>query len=699
MPSDERPDQPSLEQRVARPGRKPGDRYVRIVRPPEFRRGRGGTYVATDRATAPRTFGGRAYNAVRRVLFGRPLETEAEGAERLSKTTGLGVLASDNISSSAYATEEAMRVLALAGTGVLLLTMPVAFAIVAVLAIVVLSQTQVIRTYPGGGGSYAVARNELGAVPGLVVASALLVDYVLTVAVSVASGVAAIGSFVGPVYDNRVLVGLVLIGVLAIGNLRGVREAGILFSAPTYVYLFAVFGLIAYGIFRIATGTAPAAELPPTPFPADGSAALGVFLILRAFASGSVALTGAEAVANGTPSLKPPEARNGVVVVILMGAFFGSIFLGLTFLATQIGAIPDLHEQETLNSVVTRSFVGVGPYYYLVQVATTVILVLAANTGFTGFPRLASVLADDRFMPRQFSFRGERLAYSVGIVALALIAALVLSAFGGSVTALIPLYTIGVFLAFTLAQLGLLRRWWTRHESGWRWRTVLNTVGASATAVTLVVVAVTKFQHGAWMVLLVLPVLVGMLYGISRHYGSVADALTLEDLDEPLPAVEPPAVVVPVARLDRSAVRALLFAASISADVRAVHIATSDASADAFRARWQRWAGKVVGDREIRLDVIVSPFRALLQPLLRYIERIDERDERPITVVLAEYVPRHWWEFVLHSQTAFRLKMTLLFRPNTVVIDVPYHHGPDVDGRPLPGATSANGAPAPPGAS
>ncbi|MBI2325112.1 MAG: APC family permease, partial [Chloroflexi bacterium] len=541
MPSDERPDQPALEQRLARPGRRPGDRYVRIVRPPEFRRGHGGTYVATDRATAPRTFGGRAYDAVRRVLFGRPLETASEGVERLSKKTGLGVLASDNISSSAYATEEAMRVLALAGTGVLVLTMPIALAIVAMLAIVVLSQTQVIRTYPGGGGSYAVARGELGAISGLVVASALLVDYVLTVAVSIAAGVAAIGSFVGPVHEQRVLWGLALIAVLAVGNLRGVREAGIIFAAPTYVYLVGVLGLIAYGILQVVAGSTPAAQPPPTPFGETGSEALGIFLILRAFASGSVALTGAEAVANGTPSLKPPEARNGIVTVILMGTFFATVFLGLTFLATQIGAVPDVYEQETLNSVVTRSFVGTGPYYYLVQLSTAVILVLAANTGFTGFPRLASVLADDRFMPRQFSFRGERLAFSVGIVALALVAAFVLVSFGGSVTALIPLYTIGVFLAFTLAQAGLLRRWYTRREPGWRWRLALNTVGAAATATTLAVVATTKFAHGAWMVVLVLPLLVLLLFGVHRHYRSVADALTLEDLDEVLPPPEPPA--------------------------------------------------------------------------------------------------------------------------------------------------------------
>jgi amino acid transporter len=670
-PSDRDPS--ALEERIPQRGRRPGDRYVRIVRPPEFRRGPHGTFVATPEAHAPLTPAGRIYAAVRRALFGRPLETEAEAGERLSKKTGLGVLASDNISSSAYATEEAMRVLALAGTGALVLTMPISFAIVVVLAIVVLSQTQVIRTYPGGGGSYAVARGELGPVPGLVVAAALLVDYVLTVAVSIAAGVAAIGSFVPAVYEHRVIWGLVLIAVLAVGNLRGVREAGLLFSAPTYVYLVAIGGLIAYGIALVAIGATPAAAQPPTPFDASGTEALGVLLILRAFSSGSVALTGAEAVANGTPSLKPPEARNGMITVVLMGTFFGSVFLGISFLATSIGAVPDMHEAETLNSLVTRSFVGVGPYYYLVQIATSVLLILAANTGFTGFPRLASVLADDRFMPRQFAYRGDRLAFSVGIIALAMIAAAVLAGFGGSVTALIPLYTIGVFLAFTLAQSGLVRRWYSRRERGWRWRLALNVVGVAATSVTLVVVAVTKFERGAWMVLVVLPILVFLLGAISRHYRTVADALTLEDLDTPLVRLSPPTVLVPIARLDRAAVRALAFALSVSPKVRAVHLATSEETAISFRERWDRWASRSSDGHELPLDVIVSPFRTLLQPLLRYIDRIAERERGPITVVLAEYVPRHWWEFILHSQTAFRLKAALLFRPETVVIDVPYH--------------------------
>ncbi|MEK6619726.1 MAG: amino acid permease, partial [Chloroflexota bacterium] len=361
----------------------------------------------------------------------------------------------------------------------------------------------------------------------------------------------AISSFVPAVHDDRVMWGLILIAILTVGNLRGIREAGMIFAAPTYVYVVAVFGLLVFGVFRVLTGDVPASAQPPDPFPAGGTGeVLGLFLILRAFSSGAVGLTGSEAIANGTPNLRKPEAKNAVITLVLMGTIFATIFLGLTFLATTIGVVPDLREQETLNSVLTRSIVGDGWYWVFVQLATAVILLLAANTGFTGFPRLASILAHDRFMPRQFAFRGERLAFSTGIVSLALVAGLILWAFGGSVTNLIPLYTIGVFLAFTLSQGGLVRRWWRLRNPGWRISMVINTIGATVTGVTLLVVAYTKFTFGAWMVLLVLPLLVLMLYSISQHYRSVADALTLEDLDAPLPPPAPPVVIVPVARLD-----------------------------------------------------------------------------------------------------------------------------------------------------
>jgi amino acid transporter len=662
-------DPPSLEERATHAGSKIGDRRVRIVRPAasEFRR-RGGHYVATTRVDAPQSGLGRAYQAARRVLFGARLTSEEEEGERLSKKTGLAILASDNISSSAYATEEAMRVLAIAGGAALALTMPIAIAVCVVLAVVILSESRVIRAYPNGGGSYIVAKDNHGVIPGLIAASALLIDYVLTVAVSSAAGVAAISSFVPAVHDHRVLWSLGLITLLTIGNLRGIREAGVIFAAPTYVYVVSLLGLIAYGLFRIVTGDVPDAVVPRDAFEPQGLELLTPLIVLRAFASGSVGLTGSEAIANGVPNFKPPESRNAVITLVWMGAIFATLFLGLTYLATHIGIAPDESEIETVNSMLTRSLVGDGtPFYYLVQVATAVILLLAANTGFSGFPRLASVLADDRFMPRQFAFRGERLAFSFGIIALALVSAAVLAAFEGSVTKLVPLYTIGVFLAFTLSQSGLVRRWWRLRDPGWRLSMFINTFGTIVTGTVLVVVAVTKFEHGAWMVLVVMPMLVGVLYAINRHYTTVHDALTLDRPDEPIPVLKPPVVIIPVARLDRATLQAVAFARSISPTVRAVHIASTAESAEEFARRWRRWT------TEVPLDVIESPYRSLLQPLLRYIERIDERDDRPITVVLAEFVPRNWWEFILHSQTALRLKLSLLFRPNTIVIDIPYH--------------------------
>ena len=663
------PEMPSLEKRVKTAGRRVGDRYVRIVRPVGTGiRGHGGRYVATEETMESTGRLGRAWQGTLRALIGRRLQTEAEAEERVGVETGLPILASDNVSSSAYATEEAMRILAVAGVGALALTMPIAIAVTCVLAIVVLSESRVIRAYPNGGGSYLVARENHGIIAGLVAAWALLIDYVLTVAVSAAAGVAAISSFVPELHEHRVLVGLAFIAVLALANLRGVREAGLLFAAPTYAYVVAMLGLLGFGFFRIATGDIPAAVTPPDPFDRTGTTALSVLLVLRAFASGSVGLTGSEAVANGVPSFKRPETRNAVITLLLMGTIFATIFLGLTYLATRIGIAPDRSELETVNSMITRSVVGdASPYYYFVQITTALILMLAANTGFTGFPRLASVLANDRFMPRHFADVGSRLAFNTGILALAVVAGGILAAFGVSVNALVPLYTIGVFLAFTLSQSGLVRRWWRLRNPGWRLSMVINSLGAVVTGTVLVVVAVTKFQLGAWMVLLLLPLLVSLLYFINRHYATVQDALVLTGTEQQLPRLGAPVVIVPIARLDRAALQALAFARSVSPHVKAVHVSGSRASAEEFRRRWQRL------NTEIDLDVVESPYRSLMAPLLKYIDAIDKSDDRPITVVLSEFVPRHWWEWLLHSQTAMRLKASLLFRPNTIVIDVPYH--------------------------
>jgi amino acid transporter len=667
---------PDLVERESVVGRRRGDRYVRIVRPSqqEFERKDAGHLVATERVLAPTTGPGRLVDGVRRVLFGARIPTSLELGERIGKVKGLAVFASDNISSSAYATEEIMRVLLLAGLGAMAaLTLPITLAIIVVLAIVVVSYQQTIRAYPGGGGSYIVASDNLGPFPGLTAAAALLTDYVLTVAVSIAAGVAALTSIFPQLFDIRVALGVAFVVILAVGNLRGLRESATIFALPTYVYLAAIFGLIGYGLFRFATGTLPVYSAPPEWKAAETIGPLGILLILRAFASGSVALTGVEAVSNGVPAFKRPEARNAQVVLIVMGSVFGAIFLGMSFLAGQLGIVPDPSEQETVVSQLTRTFVGNGtPYHFLVQISTALLLVLAANTAFADFPRLGSILARDRFAPHYFQFRGDRLAFTTGIVVLALLSAVLIVAFGGSVTALIPLYTVGVFVAFTLSQAGMVRRWWRLRETdrGWRWRAALNGLGAVATAIVALVVVTAKFALGAWMVLVLIPALIALMWAINRHYSSVEDALTLERPHIALPRRASPRVLVLLARLDRASLEALAYARSIAPHVTAVHVTDDPAEGERMRGRWADL--DVDGDTD--LVILESPYRALIPPLVAYIDALQKQEpERSLTVVLSEFVPRHPWEYLLHNQAALRLKLRLFFRPNTVVIDVPYH--------------------------
>jgi len=667
---------PDLEERHAVGGRHRGDRYVRIVRPfqHEFERKNAGHLVATEQVLAPTTAPGRVVDRARRALFGARIPTSQELEERIGKAKGLAVFASDNISSSAYATEEIMRVLLVAGLGAMAaLTLPITLAIILVLAIVVVSYQQTIRAYPNGGGSYIVASDNLGPFPGLTAAAALLTDYVLTVAVSIAAGVAALTSLFPQLFDVRVALGIAFVVILAIGNLRGIRESATIFALPTYVYLAAIFGLLAYGLLRFGTGTLPPYAAPPEWRPQQAIEPLGILLVLRAFASGSVALTGVEAVSNGVPAFKPRESRNAQAVLILMGSFFGAIFLGMSFLAGQLGIIPDPTEQETVVSQLTRSFVGTGtPYHYLVQVSTALLLVLAANTAFADFPRLASILARDRFAPHYFQFRGDRLAFTTGIVVLAVLSGLLIVAFGGSVTNLIPLYTVGVFIAFTLSQAGMVRHWWRLRgtERGWRWRAALNGLGAVATALVAMVVGVAKFTLGAWMILVLIPVLIALMWAINRHYRSVEDALTLDQPHAALPRRAAPRVLLLLARLDRASLEALAYARSIAPLVTVIHVTDDPAEGEGIRDRWRSL--DVDGDAD--LVILESPYRALIPPLLAYIDALQKQDPlRPITVVLSEFVPRHPWEYLLHNQAALRLKLRLFFRPNTVVIDVPYH--------------------------
>jgi amino acid transporter len=662
------------EYRPVRGGR-PGDRYVKVVEPyaAEFRRRAPGHLVASERVLEPEGGLGRVADLLRRILIGRRIATEKEAQERIGPVKGLAVFASDNISSSAYASEEIMRVVVVAGAGALAATLPLTFAIVAVLLIVVTSYQQTIRAYPSGGGSYVVASDNLGRFPGLMAAGALLTDYVLTVAVSVAAGVAALTSIFPALYEPRVLVGVAFIGLLWVGNLRGLQESANIFAVPTYIYLVAIFGLLGYGAWLAMTGGLPPYSAPPEWSVAGPLEGLGLLLILRAFAAGSVALTGTEAVSNGVQAFRAPESRNAGLVLILMGSLFATIFIGISFLASQLGVIPDPSEQETVISQIARTLFGAGtPLHYLIQLSTAFLLILAANTAFAGFPRLASILGKDRFLPRQFQYRGDRLAYSFGIMVLAVLAAGLVIGFEGSVTNLIPLYTVGVFIAFTLSQSGMVVHWWRLRGDvrGWRWRAALNGLGAAATGVVAIIVGVAKFALGAWMVLLLIPLLIGLMWSIGRHYRSVEAALAVDLKTGALPRRVAPHVLVPVSRLDRATLNALAFATSISADVTAVHVSNDPEDLARMKQDWERWGGPV------NLVILESPYRALMGPLMAYIDATDRADAaHPTTVVLPEFVPSHVWEYPLHNQTALRLKVRLFFRRNTVVIDVPYHLG------------------------
>ena len=663
---------PHLEVRERRRGRRPGDAYVRIVRPYEaqFARGDDGELIATERTIDDPS----VLRRLRTFLIGRPISSEHEEQERLSKKKAMAIFSSDNISSSAYGPEEIMRVLMLAGIAVLSLTLPLTILIIVMLGIVTVSYRQTIKAYPKGASSYIVASDNLGDRAGVVAAAALLIGYVVTVAVSVSAGVAALTSIIPELYEHRVLASVLLVVVLTLGNLRGIRESGSIFMAPTYFYIAVVLGLVGLGVGRELVGGGLPQFVPPAGWleewraEAAGTQAIFLFLVLRAFSQGAVALTGVEAISDGVPAFKPPEWRNARVTLTWAAAIFAVLFLGISFLITRTGLIPDPTEQQTVLSLLTRHVAGDGTFLYVVQVATALILVLAANTSFADFPRLASFLARDGFMPRPFAFRGERLAFTTGIVALAGLAIALLIGFSASVTGLIPLYTLGVFVAFTLSQTGMFVRWWRRREEGW-WRgLIINGLGALTTAVVALVVGSSNFFQGAYLVIIMVPLLVVLLLGIRHHYQAVERALAIDQITPDREVAPAPIVIIPVSRLDRAARRAIAFANSISSDAIAVHVTNDADEAAELRRRWPEWAGKT------ELVIVESPYRALIGPLLAYMDAISKQDpSRPILVVLSEFVPRHWWENLLHNQTALRLKVRLFLRHNTIVADVPYH--------------------------
>lgn len=659
-----------LEWRKVIRGARPGDQVIRIAHHHGFRSLGPGLVRPRPGVGEPQTPLGRALARLRRLLLGTPIPSAAELTERVGILRGLAIFSSDNISSSAYATEEIMRVLVVAGAVALALTMPVTIVIVAVLAIVVLGYYQVIHAYPWGGGSYTVAHENLGPLAGLVAAAALLIDYVLTVAVSTAAGVAALTSAFPVLYAQRVGIALVVLALVTIVNLRGIGETGRVFAVPTYLYLASVLGLLAFGLARAATGNLPTYVPPPGSLTAHPAEPLALLLILRAFASGSVALTGVEAVSNGVPAFKPPEARHAQVTLLAMATLFAVIFLSIGLLAGQLRLVPDPAEAETVISQLARALVGENWYYYLVQFCTALILLLAVNTSFNGFPRLAAVLAQDRYLPAYFSFRGDRLAFTTGVVVLALVASALIWIYQGSVTGLIPLYTVGVFVAFTLSQAGLARRWWKcrQEQRGWQARLVINGVGAAATGVVVLVVSVSKFALGAWMVLVLIPLLVGSMWAVHLHYRRIAEA---SEPETPLDATAIHLrVIVPVANCSLPTRQAIAYAQALAPTdhIVAVHVSDDELGAERFRLAWQE-AGC-----QVPLVIIISPFRSLIGPLLAYIDAVGETHPTDtLTVVLPEYIPRRWWEHLVHNQTALRLKAALLFHPGVVIADVPYH--------------------------
>ncbi|MBI1999873.1 MAG: APC family permease [candidate division NC10 bacterium] len=597
--------------------------------------------------------------ALKRVLLGNPLTTAQARYERLAKIPALAIFASDNLSSVAYATEEILLVLVLAGTSALSYSPPIGMAIGLLTVIVASSYWQTIHAYPSGGGAYTVAKDNLGTYPGLVAGAALLVDYVLTVSVSVAAGVAAITSAFPVLYPHRVAlcVGVVLLIMMA--NLRGIRETGRIFAAPTYWFILCLVILLGGGFYHLLTqGAPPLSTTVPEREP------LNEFLVLRAFASGCAALTGIEAVANGVQAFKPPESRNAGITLAWMAFILGSSFLGVTFLAYFFHIVPV--EGETVVSMLGRQIFGSSWVYYMIQAATAVILILAANTSFAGFPMLASMLGKDGFLPRQFANRGDRLVFSNGIIILASVSSLLLVIFGGSTHALIPLYAVGVFTAFTLSQAGMVRHWWKERGPRWRPHAAINGLGAVVTAAVVTVIGVSKFVHGAWMIIIIIPVLVVGFLAVRRHYSVLARGLSLEGFSPPKLGRHP--VVVLVAGIHRGVVTALSYARAISPNVTAITVDLDPTATSRLQMQWREWAP------DVPLVVLDSPYRSVLLPILNYIDQMEkQQDGAYMTIILPEFIPAKWWQHLLHNQTALLIKGALLFRRGKVAISIPYH--------------------------
>lgn len=603
---------------------------------------------------------------LKNIIIGKPLHNSSLAHEKLTKIKALAVYSSDALSSVAYASEEILWVLAPIGAFALSFSLPIAGVILLLLAALILSYRKTISAYPSGGGAYIVAKDNLGQIPGLVAGSSLVIDYILTVAVSIAAGVAAITSAFPSLLPHTVALCLVFVLVLMIVNLRGIKEAATVFTLPTYIFIFSLLTLIAIGIYKRTFGL----PIPSAPINLVlGSAPqtyITLWILSKAFSSGCTALTGVEAISNGVPNFKEPRSRNAAMTLAAMGIIIVFLFGGATFLAQTLHVTPN--PDETVISQIARLLTGRGWFYYLLQASTAAILILAANTSYNDFPLVFSLIAKDGYVPRQFSARGDKLVFSNGIVALSIFSAVLLVVFRGDTHALIPLYAIGVFLSFTLSQVGMVIHWYKSKEAGWRTNIMVNGFGATLSGIVLLVLATTKFVHGAWIVIVLIPLLVLTLLKIHKHYLDIAKKLRVDD-DHICEHPEHIKVIVPVATFTRVVVNTIEYATSISNDVTAVHIVLDEEKSEKLRARWDEYYPN------IPLVITISPYRAFLAPLLDYLDGIEKsmKPHELIMVLIPEFITHKWWQYFLHNQSGWILKSVLFFNKSFVIASVPYH--------------------------
>lgn len=606
------------------------------------------------------------YQKVKTFLIGSPIPSSEAGHQRLSKKKALATFSSDPLSSVAYATEEILLVLTLAGTAALGLSIPISIAIITLLFIVVISYRQTIHEYPSGGGAYIVAHENLGEFPGLVAAASLLIDYVLTVSVSVAAGISALTSAFPHLQEHNISLCLGSIVILTLMNLRGIRESSTVFAIPTYAFIFGVLSMLGVAAYKFSTGSFE--HIDPPSLPVQHSMTL--FLLLRAFSSGCTAMTGVEAVSNGVPVFRKPESRNAATTLVVMVCLLSVMFFGITFFAHYHGIVPS--GTETVVSQLARSIFGTSSFYYFIQFTTMGILILAANTSYADFPRLSSILARDRYLPRQLKTQGDRLVFSNGVLMLGVLSSFLIVLFNASTHALIPLYAVGVFLSFTLSQIGMVKHWFKEHKPGWMKKAVVNAVGGVLTGIVTLVFTVTKFTHGAWIITVLIPIFVFGFLKIKHHYLNVGKQLSLvgEDPDNYAggPRKIKHTVILPISGLHKGIIGSLEYAQSIAADVRAIYVEIDAPTTDRLQTEWLRWG------RGVPLIVLKSPYRSIIGPLLRYVEEVRriEQDDM-ITVLIPEFVTPKWWHALLHNQTALIMRAALAYKAGVIVTSVRYH--------------------------